>query len=151
VTHESHYFRFQVRHIVDANLNMSSTIARRVVAPLITPSVILRLYRPSPRPHGSIFTSFIYRRLLSGNPARQRLECNEPPKTTPSDEPESKPRSGHVAFYRELLPAMIPIFLVGSAVYVVRSASLIRLTTDKILILKMFSPLCCLWDIGTVA
>lgn len=37
---------------------------------------------------------------------------------------ESGPRlppNGHVLFYREILPAMIPIFLLGSAVYIVRT------------------------------
>lgn len=44
----------------------------------------------------------------------------EPGRTESSRESEGgKPPNGHVLFYREIVPAMIPIFLLGSGVYLV--------------------------------
>lgn len=50
---------------------------------------------------------------------------SETPSSTPT--PPKPPPNAHVLFYREIIPAMFPILLLGSAVFVVRVTSLLRL------------------------
>ncbi|KAF8318303.1 uncharacterized protein EI90DRAFT_2978467 [Cantharellus anzutake] len=45
-------------------------------------------------------------------------------------DPATKKPSKHATFYRELVPAMIPIFILGSAVYMVRSMGSLHLTRN---------------------
>ncbi|KAN0097744.1 hypothetical protein V8E55_002190 [Tylopilus felleus] len=45
----------------------------------------------------------------------------------------SKPRSGHADFYASLLPAMIPVALLGSAVYMGLHLAQSRLAHEKFL------------------
>ncbi|KAI9574975.1 hypothetical protein HD554DRAFT_2051531 [Boletus coccyginus] len=47
--------------------------------------------------------------------------------------PASKPRSGHANFYASLLPAMIPVALLGSAVYMALHLAQSRLAHEKFL------------------
>jgi hypothetical protein len=47
--------------------------------------------------------------------------------------PASKPRSGHADFYASLLPAMIPVALLGSAVYMGLHLAQSRLAHEKFL------------------
>lgn len=51
-------------------------------------------------------------RSLRHSPARRRLYSTE--------NAPGKQRSPHAAWYAEMLPGMVPIALLGSAVYVVR-------------------------------
>ncbi len=64
--------------------------------------------RPSSKCHSN---SFFF-------PSPRCISSTRPSANANSDSAMKKP-SKHLAFYREIIPAMIPIFILGSAVYVV--------------------------------
>ena len=71
--------------------------------------------------HTSVYTDF----KNMPNPSRlfrASLQRHTRPRLTsaPKRPMSSSPPSPHLVFYREFIPAMIPIFLLGSGIYVVR-------------------------------
>ena len=72
----------------------------------------------------------------SSPPSHPRISGARPFANDASDSGMKKP-SKHLIFYREIIPAMIPIFILGSAVYMVSS---IRASCGGLITTVLSSP-----------
>ena|ERR1700733_11730450 len=73
-----------------------------------------------------------YHRTLSTSPSTTSSSSTGSSRPSDADGSPKHQPNRHAQFYRDFVPAMIPIFLIGSAVYVVR-----------LLLLDLVLPACC--------
>lgn len=93
----------QVRTSHDSRARVALQSLQSVIASMIGSHALRSATRSTPR------------RLLTSRPITSRHASTAAPPPPPPR--RSQPPNPHAAYYSELLPAMIPIFLIGSAVY----------------------------------
>ncbi|KAF5388040.1 hypothetical protein D9615_000236 [Tricholomella constricta] len=75
----------------------------------------------------------IIKGLIKGRGLRPALQGPRLRWRSYSDNATQKPRSGHAQWYADIVPAMIPIFLLGSAVYLGLQLAQQKLSHEKIM------------------
>ncbi|RDB22612.1 hypothetical protein Hypma_010378 [Hypsizygus marmoreus] len=74
----------------------------------------------------SVITRLVQKRGLVSTLSISRLH-----RRPYSESATQKPRSGHAQWYSDIVPAMIPIFLLGSAIYLGLQLTQLKLSHEK--------------------